>query len=406
MTSDDNVKTLSNELHELADDLAPSSSNARDRARRGIARHSRNRRAALGAGVAVVVIATTTVFAVGRTDRDSQRPLGTTPRVTVPTPPNVVVTSTAPTTAPPGQPTPGSPVLASVPPIGDLTAMPSSYAKTFPWGTGPGEVAFHTPQGEGASGGPVAFSADAAGNIVMLDHSSGRIVRLQNGTDSSNPIAVSPAVTAAVFDSEGRVIVATVGDVAVYLPSGALQHDFSTVSQTPITRLQIVGKYVFSVSDTYQRTALLQDNGTGYSPPEGDFQGGPQPPRQPDPREIEVIVNPDRHVVIMSVSGTGTGTQYEIATADAIRTVDAERVLADGTLVFVLTLDSGVGTDPVPTKYVVGRIDAEGHARYQTVSASAGYLVNGPGFVINDDGLAVMGSTAAGGATVSYYPFN
>lgn len=393
MTNDHNVKTLGDELHDLADGIAPSPAAARDRARRGIARHTRNRRAALGAGVAVVIIATTTVFAVGRTDRDSQRPLGTTPRVTVSTPPNVVVTTTTPTTAPPGQPTPGSPVLASVPPIGDLTAMPSAYAKAFPWGTGPGEVAFHTPQGEGASGGPVAFTADAAGNIVMLDHSSGRIVRLENGLASSDPIAVSPAVTAAVFDSKGRVIVATVKDVTVYGPRvGDLQQSFGAMASEPITRLQVVGNLVFSVSEASQYTLLLADDGTEYVPMHRDVE------------PMQVIVTPDRHAVTMNVSG-GVA-QYEIASADAIRNVDAERVLADHTLVFVLTLESGVGVDPVPTKYVVGRIDAEGHARYQTVSATAGYLVNGPGFVINDDGLAVMSSTTAGGVTVSYYPFN
>ncbi len=391
MTNEHNVKTLGDELHDLAADLSPSDSGARDRARRNIARHSRNRRAALASGAAVVVIAAVAVIAVDRDPSTALRPLGTTPGDTGSAPSNVVVTSTAPTTAPPGRPTPGSPVLASVPPIGDLTAMPSSYSRTFPWGTGPGQVAFHTPQGEGASGGPVAFSADAAGTIAMLDHSTGRLVRLQNGADSSDPIAVSPAVTAAVFDSRGNIIVATVGDVAVYLPSRALQKDFGTLSTAAIMRLQIVGNLVFSVSESNRYTLLLSDDGTGYVRAHRDVE------------PMQVIVTPDRHVVTMSV--LGNDAQYQIASADAIRNVQSERLLSDGTLVFVLTLDSGVGTDPVPTRYVVGRIDAEGHARYQTVSATTGYLVNGPAFVINNDGLAVMGSTIGGGTTVTYYPF-
>jgi hypothetical protein len=388
MTSDHNVKTLGDELHDLAADLAPSASGARDRARRGIARHTRNRRAALASGAAVVVIAAVTVIAVDRDPSAARRPAGTTRSVASTTAPS---TSTAPTTAAPGQPTPGSPVLASVPPIGDLTALPSSYTKTFPWGTGPGEVAFHTPQGEGASGGPVAFSADSGGTIALLDHSAGRLVRLQNGADSSDPIAVSPAVTAAVFDSRGNIIVATVGDVAVYLPSRVLQNDFGALSTTAIMRLQVVGNLVFSVSENSQYTLLLADDGTGYAPAHRDVE------------PMQVIITPDRHAVTMS--GLHGDTQYEIASADAIRAVDTERVLSDGTLAFVLTLDSGVGTDPGPTTYVVGRIDAEGHARYQTVSATAGYLVNGPELVLNNDGLAVMGSTTAGGATVAYYPF-
>jgi hypothetical protein len=388
MTNDQNVKMLSDELHDLADDLAPSSSGARDRARRGIARRTRNRRAAIGAAAAVVVVATTAVVAIGREPGTERRPLGTTPNRSATTRPEV----TAPTSAPPGQPTPGSPVLASVPPMGDLTPLPSSYAKTFPWGIGPGEVAFHTPQGEGVSGGPVAFSADAAGDIVMLDHSSGRLVRLRNGLDSTDPIAVSPAVTAAVFDGEGRVIVATVRDVAVYLPSGARQRDFGQMSTTPITRLQVEGNLVFSVSETSQYTLLLADPGTGYVPMHRDLE------------QMQVIVTPDRHVVTMSI--LGSDAQYQIASADAVRHVEAERLLPDHTLVFVLTLDSGVGAPLTPIKYVVGQIDSKGHARYRTVSATAGYLVNGPKFVVNDDGLAVMGSTTTAGVTVTYYPFN
>jgi len=233
---------------------------------------------------------------------------------------------------------------------------------------------------------------------VMLDHSSGRIVRLENGADSTHPIAVSPAVTAAVFDSRGDVIVATVDDVAVYLPIGVLQSDFGKMSTAPITRLQIVGKLVFSVSDTNQRVALLADDGQGYYPVQSDIDG-----RQTDPHEVQVDV-PNQHAVTMSV--LGTATEYEIATAAAVARVDAVRSLPDGTLVFVLEFEQGTQIPDQPTTYVVGRIDADGHARYQTVSATTGYLVNGPGFVINDDGLAVMGSTTTGGATVTYYPFN
>jgi len=391
MTNDHNVKMLSDELHDLADDITHSSSAARDRARRGIARHTRNRRTAIGSAAAVVVIAATAVVAVDRGPGAARPPTGTTRVVTATTEPPV----TAPTTTvPAGAPAPGSPVLSRVPPIADLAAMSPIYARTFPWGTGPDQVAYSAPHGEGVSGGPVTFTADAAGNIVMLDHSSGRLVRLRNGAGSADPIGVTPAVTAAVFDAQGRVIVATVSDLAVFGPQGQPEGTWTAMSKAgaAITSLEVAGRRVYSVDRNRTRTVLLRDDGSGYVAV-----------RDAAPETASITVTLGAVDLRMTVTN---GTEYELQKTATLNEVRAVKLLSDGSLVFVLGFEQHGLTNPdAPLTYVVGRIDRQGHARYQTVAVPTGYLLS-PGFVINDDGLAVMGSTTAGGATVTYYPFN
>ena len=243
--TDDDMKFLGDELHELADGISPSSSSAaRDRARHGIARRARNRRAAAGAAGVVVLVAGTVFFAVDRDTKDSRRPLGTT----------TSSESTAPTstssTAAPSTTVPGSPIVSTIPALGELPAATASYAQGFSWvsdrgrGGGPndGNVAFRTPQGEGASGGPLAFTATADLNIAMLDHSSSRIVRYSHGASPAVHLSLtSPAVTAAAFDSKGRVIVATVGDIAVFHADGSLLAEFPAMSIDAITQLEVDG---------------------------------------------------------------------------------------------------------------------------------------------------------------------
>jgi hypothetical protein len=393
MTNDHDMKLLSDELHDLAGDIAPSSSAAaRDRARRGIARHSRNRRTAVAAAGVVVVVAAAAFVAVDRDTKDSRRPIGTTtPSVSVA--PTTTSTSTLP----------GSPILSTIPTLGDLPTATASYSKTFPWGTADDQVAFHTPQGEGVSGGPVAFTADAAGNIVMLDHSNSRLVRFEHGSASTVPIALaSPAVTAAAFDDRGRVIVATVADLAVFGPQGQAEGSWSAISKDgdAINHLEVDGNRVYALptysADQSFRTLLLRDDGSGYVPVRDSAQ---------KIGVIDVGMTPTdgpgaRRTLRLTVSASGK--EYRVTTPDSILDLRALRLLPDGSVTFVLRLEHD---PPDPTKYVLGRIDSVGSAHYATVSASDGYLVNGPGFVINDDGVAVMRSTTTGGVTVSYYPF-
>jgi hypothetical protein len=275
--------------------------------------------------------------------------------------------------------------------VSELPAATASYSKSFAWGTADDQVSFHTPQGEGASGGPIAFTADAAGNIVMLDHSSSRIVRFEHGSAAADHIALAdPGVTTAVFDAKGRVIVAN-SRLAVYGSGGKTEGSWDL---TTIGRLEVDGPNVYETRKDHTRMLQLRDNGSRYVPVENATLL---------PAAVEVDVVSDRHTAAFTVSATVT--RYRITTHDATRYLAAARTLPDGSLVFVLTPEQGVIDTDQPTTYVVGRIDRSGHAQYQTVAASTGYLVNGPGFVINDDGLAVMGSTTTGGVTVSYYPF-
>ena len=347
-----------------------------------------------GAAVVLVAVVGATVFiAVDDDAKDSQRPISTT------TP---SVTSAPSTTAAP--PTthatvPGSPIVTLLPPFFPFADV--SYTQTFSWGTGNDQVAFHTPQGEGASGGPLAFTVDAQGHIQMLDHSSARIVRFDGSASavphaaSAVPIALAgPAVTAAVFDAKGRVIVATVGDVAVFAPDGKRIGNFPGMSLNAITALEVDGKFVYSVAENRTRTLLLRDDGNGYF----DTRDA-----EPEPPEIAVDLNRETYVLTMTVEN---GREYRIRASMTVAAVRAVRVLPDGTLTFVLATNPGedAGPDRIDT-FIVGRIAADGQAQYESVTASMGYLLNGPEFVINDDGIGVMGSTTTGGVTVSYYPF-
>lgn len=391
----DDVNLLSDELHELGDGIGPSSSAAaRDRARRGIARRTRNRRAAMGgAGVVVIVVATVFV-AVDRTHDDTARPIGTTSQPSATSSPTAGASSTtAPTTT-----VAGSPIVSTIPSMPDGVTSKASYAKTFAWGTRTRELAFQVPHGEGVSGGPVAFTADAAGNIIVLDQSSSRIAWFEHGSAAAVHIALaSPAVTAAVFDPEGRVIVATVTNLAVYGLKGQAEGAWTGMSNTAITTLEVIDRQVYSVADGNTRTLLLREvrDSLGYTPVRGSA---------PEPAAIAVHIGADFHSVVMTV--ISSGRQYRITTSDPVTTAKAVKLLPDGTLTFVLGLVSGGQGPDQPSTYVLGRIDRTGHAEYAPIVVSPGYLVNGPTFVINNDGLAVMGSTTTGGVTVSYYPFD
>jgi hypothetical protein len=384
MTTDDDMRTLHDDLHELADAVAPASaSTARDRARRGIARRARNRRAAVGAGAAVVLIAATVFFAVDRDTKDSQRPIGTTtPSVTsAPT-----TTSTTTTTVP------GSPILGTIPAVSDLPAATASYAKTFGWGTGDDQVAFHTPQGEGVSGGPIAFDADGAGNITILDQSNSRVVHFERVASPAQHIALAdPGVSAAVFDDNNRVVVAN-SELAVFSfwPRGQKEDAWDPLGS--IGRLEVDAGTVYEVHDN-TRLPRLRFDGSRYVPVANPTL---------IPTAVQVDVVSDRHIAAMTA--TASGQQYRIATADSILGLHEVKQYPFGPLVFVLAFEQS-NTDQ-PDTYVIGRIDRDGNALYQTVHASWGYLVNGPQFVLNGLGVAVMDSTTTGGVTVSYYPFD
>jgi hypothetical protein len=276
------------------------------------------------------------------------------------------------------------------------------YRTVFPWGIGPGEVAFHTPAGEGASGGPAAFTADAAGNIVLLDHSNSRLVRRRAGSPSTVPIALpSPAVTAAAFDAQGRVVVASLFDIAVFDPTGHVLVSWTPVSHTGTTvrgiyGLEVDGDRVYSVDYSFinnrTRRLVLRDSGSGYAVV------------QNAPTEADAIVAhevADLNYGVIDI--TAAKTQYRITTG--LKDLRSVRFRPDGSLVFILGNVQSDSGHPEPQPYVLARIDPNGDAHYGAITASTGYLNGGPVFDITDDGVAVMGSTTAGGVTVSYYRF-
>ncbi len=394
MTTDHDAELLASELHELVDGIAPDRGAGLHRTQRAIARRARNRRATMGAaGAAVALVAAIVFVAVDRDTESSQRPTGTTTTPTAATP-----VTPAPTTS---TTVPGSPILSTIPAVDQLPAAKASYRKTFAWGTADDEVAFHTPQGEGASGGPLAFTATGFGDIQLLDHSTSRIVRFSHGASSATQIALaSPAVTAAAFDVNGHVIVATVGDVAEFGPDGTRLGNWPGISQVPITSLSIIDDFVYSVTDHNTRTPLLREIGPNFTYTRL-FNA------VPEPTPVTVDIHPEESRTF-TLKVSATGREYRITASDAFVAVRSARLLRDGTLAFVLQFpssDNGQSPDS-PSTYLLGRIDAAGHAQYRTITASIGYLVNGPEFVIGDDALAVMSSTTTGGVTVSYYLFD
>ena len=399
MTNDD-MTNLGDELRDLAGGAAPvSTAAARDRARRGIARHQRNRRAAFTGTAAVVIVVATVTFAVGRDHDNARPPVGTieptTAHTTAPSTSIAPTTTNAPTTT---TSAPKGPFTLTVPP--DLSAAPTSYSSVFPWGTGPGEVAFHTPQGEGASGGPSAFSADHLGNIVMLDHSNSRIVSdPEDESAFSRPIALaSPAVTAAAFDADGRVIVATVADLAVFGRDGKAEGAWAGMAKAGegIYKLEIDGDRVYSVESSADgpgptlRRLVLRDTGSGY-----------EAVRDATPEPMAITISVEQNLLTLKVASTGV--EYRIATG--FTDVRAVSLRADGTLVFVggIQQSEDNGNLDLPLTYVIGRIDRSGHGEFAKITSSTGYTMGGMQARVTEDGVAVMGSTTNAGVTISYY---
>jgi hypothetical protein len=393
--TDHDMSSLGDELHELAGTISPSSAGGRDRARRAIARHQRNRRAAITATAAVALVAASVFVAVGRERNDSAAPVGTTSEPTTSSSPTTVADTS--TTGAPTPTDPHAPIAITIP-TGSPPAT-SVYRTAFPWGTASNEVAFRTPAGEGASGGPVAFTADAAGNIVLLDQSSSRLVRRASGTGSTAALALaSPAVTAAAFDSQGRVIVASLADVAVFGPTGHAEGSWTAlpVPGGRIDRLEVDGNAVYAVDYSFTkqrtRTALLRDDGSGYVKVAGAAT-------EPDPIVVDEVA--DLNVGVIHI--TAGGRDYRITTG--LKDLRSVRLLPDHALVFVVGNVQSDSGHTGPVDYTLVRIDADGHAHYGTITASVGYLNGGPVFDITADGVAVMGSTIAGGVTVAYYRF-
>jgi hypothetical protein len=391
MTNDRDTDLLGSELHDLVDGIAPDRAAGMHHAHRAIARRARNRRLSAGAaGTALALVAATVFVVVDRADRDATvGPAATTTQSSVPTSSTTVPPPTTRATVP------GSPIESGLPELTQIPAAKAAYSKTFAWGAADNEVAFHTPQGEGASGGPLAFTATAFGDVQLLVHSTSRIVRFYHGVPSATHIALaSPAVTAAAFDGNGHVIVATVGDLAEFGPDGARLGNWPGISPVAITELSIVDDFVYSVTDHSTRTPLLRQIGP-------NFTYSRLFNTVPEPIPVTVDNNAARLVIFTVTDG---GRQYRITTANTFIGVLSPRLFPDGTLAFVLQLPSA-GPDS-PTTYVLVRIDPDGGSHYETFTASMGYLVNGPEFVIRDDALAVMSSTTTGGVNVSYYPFD
>ena len=318
MTSDHDRDALASELHDLAGAIEPDPPAKCAAPQRHRPPPTRHRRASMS-GAALVAIAAITFVAVARsTDDESAGPVGTTSQPSV-----TSSSSTSTSTTPSVTTAPGSPILTTIPPLSELPAAHASYSQAFAWGTGDDQVAFHTPHGEGASGGPVAFSADAAGNIAMLDHSNARIVHFeQHAYPPTNIALASPAVTAAVFDRTGRVFVATVHDVAVFGPQGESEGSWNGISNDMISGLEVVDNHLYATNGN-TRTLLLRPSGLGYAP-----VANATPERAP----IQVSGANDTQAHLLTVSAAGT--EYRISTG--LTDLLTVKLLPDGSLVFVV----------------------------------------------------------------------
>jgi hypothetical protein len=407
MTTEPDADALASGLQDLAGGITPDHRAGIARARRTIARRARNRRIMVGgiAAIAVIAVGTTALALAGRSPDHSARPLDQNPQPIVTSEPSstsVTTTTTAPTTTSTlsGTIVPSGGIFRITPIQPDTPSATPVYTQDFPWGRGPGQVAFSVPKGEGASGGPAAFTATADGTVALFDQSNARIVtRSASNPASSLPLGLVSGVTAATFDARGRLIVALYNDLAVYGPDGTKQAAFPGPgpSGTEITRLVVYGATVYSVAPDLSLTAVLRDDGTGYSPTHDAAL---------EAAALTITIEPGHHVAGIAVAGGGR--QYGIGGPDAllIRDVPAARLLPDGSLVFAMGFYEGASPPPdQPEIYIVGRIHSGDHMRFDVVRPSAGYLVNGPEFVLDNDGYAVLGSTIASGATVSYYRY-
>jgi hypothetical protein len=151
MTNDRETKFLSDELHELAGGVPTrGGSAARDRARRGIARHQRNRRAAVGAATGVVVLAALFVV-VDRAPSRATPPAATNPAASTTTPTS---RPTTPNTSSPSAPTPTTATPAAWT-AQELTITPTSL----------GAVAVGMSQTEAQTAAGITFDGSGDGFV-------------------------------------------------------------------------------------------------------------------------------------------------------------------------------------------------------------------------------------------------
>ena len=276
------------------------------------------------------------------------------------------------------------------------------YERRFPWGRGPGSVGGE-PGHQSAPVGPLAFTADRDGNIVIFDVVNGRLVERLNGR------ATTYAVDTRGFDPEPAI------------PDGGASTDYDRwpgrpgqvfgTDGTPLrhfrrgtflwaVRRGLLARHrgthdVYADSDHSRAILLLHDDGTGY-------QLTSSATWEPDRVSVQV-----GHDAEDATIGRADGSRYSLR-AVAHRRVARESV---ATRWHHRHHRSGRRTlefraqHPVAYYHLLIAIDRHGHAALQQFPAPNSYMDTGPIFELTDTYFGVMSDTEHDGVTIAVYPY-
>jgi hypothetical protein len=343
----------------------------------------RRNRIFIGAAAALLAVIVAVAGSVAASSPPDQRG-----RIIVTNPASTTTKPTTEVTIPPTVP-------VSLRPLGQIPNAEPLYAQRFTWGTGQGSVGFEAGN-QSAPVGPLAFTADARGNVVIFDVVNRRLVERIDTHEVPYPVDTSGfGPDPAVIDTQGRLITVDGRGGLIVVRSGErLAHyeaaDLPAASDTSWS-LVADGRDVLADSHNNSRLRLLHDDGTGYAPAR-DAKWEPDP-------------------VYVNVRGRDHPTigEFSLRAPWLVDVLPARHLLTDGTIVAVLTVHDPSNVTPIgdPGEYahLILAIDRLGHAAVARFPAPNAYMDTGPVFQLTDDYFAVMSDTAQSGVTVAAYRY-
>jgi hypothetical protein len=296
--------------------------------------------------------------------------------------------------------TPRAPMPVALPALDQIPHALPLYERRFPWGKSPGSVGGE-PGHQSAPDGPLAFSADRDGNIVIFDFVNRRLVERLDGRATTYAVDTrSFGPDPAVVDAQHRLITSDGrGGLVVFAADGTqLRHyppsDFPGIGGQNIPTLVNDGRYVYAAINN-ARVLLLHDDGTGYQP-------APTATWEPDRINVQVSNGPADATI-----GRGDGSRYSLRTPWHIAVIPATRLLPDGTIIAVLVVyepSDAIPKDPDAYYHLIVAIDRDGHAALRQFPGPSSYM-DGPIYELTDSYFGVMSDTEADGVNIALYPY-
>jgi hypothetical protein len=298
--------------------------------------------------------------------------------------------------------TPRAPMRVALPTLDQIPHAIPLYEQRFPWGRGPGSVGGE-PGNQSAPVGPLAFSADRAGSIVIFDVVNGRLVERLDGRTTTYAVDTRGfGPDPAVVDAQHRLITTDGrGGLVVFAADGTrLRHhppsDFPALGGRPGPTLVTDGRDVYATDHNNARLLLLHADGAGYQP-------APSATWEPDRINVQGSRGPGDATI-----GRWDGSRYSLRAPWHIAAFLATRLRPDGTIITVLRVDApsnAVLNSPGAYYNLIVAIDRDGNAALRQFPAPNSYMDTGPIFELTDTYFGVMSDTEPDGVTIAVYPY-